>query len=169
MVIKQDKDTFCNYIIRKLSKLKINKIAFADPIYDIMYYAQGVCGFENTKDRKFLQFIGTDWARNKQDDIWVNIALTKSKNLEVALISDLRFNNEFKILKENGWFNVKIIRNNSPTTRIGNGNIDHSSETELDILHNLSWDYIIENNGTLDEFYKKIDIMLQDKFKIASE
>ena len=105
------KDTFCNYLKQKFNNYNTKKIAFADPIYDIMFYAQDVCGFKNNKDRKFLQFIGTEWARSKQDDIWIDIALSKSNNLDVALISDVRFNNEFQTLKKNGWFNVKIIRN----------------------------------------------------------
>tara|TARA_Y100000389_G_C17460604_1_gene521369 strand:+ start:556 stop:1095 length:540 start_codon:yes stop_codon:yes gene_type:complete len=160
------KDTFCNYLSKKFNNYKTGQIAFADPIYDIMFYAQHTCGFNSVKDRKFLQFVGTEWGRSIQDDIWINIALSKAKDLDIALISDLRFNNEFQTLKENGWFNVKIVRDNISSSRIGSGSNTHPSETELNIVHDLCWDYIIENNGTLDEFHEKIDIMLKDKFGI---
>ena len=90
--------------------------------------------------------------------------MSKSKHNDISLISDLRYNNEFQTLKANGWFNVKIINNNISPDRIGNGNKDHISETELDIVHDLCWDYIIYNNGTLEEFYQNIDIMLKEKF-----
>ena len=48
-----------------------NKLSFAKPIYDILNFAQKTCGFREEKDRQFLQFIGTEWARQKNPDIWV--------------------------------------------------------------------------------------------------
>ena len=56
------KDTAVDYLI---SRHGGKRISFADPIYNIMNYAQEVCGFEPEKDRYFLQLVGTDWARKK--------------------------------------------------------------------------------------------------------
>jgi hypothetical protein len=80
------------------------RISFAGPIYDILSYAQKVCGFIPEKDRKFLQFIGTDWARNKENNVWVRLALESAliDEMEHAYISDVRFPNELTALKENG-------------------------------------------------------------------
>lgn len=158
------KDTFCNYIMDKFKDKKCNRISFADPVYSILAAAQEICNLPKTKDRQFLQFIGNDWGRKIDPDLWIKIAMSKSNNNDISLISDLRYNNEFQTLKENGWFNVKIINNNISPSRIGNGNKNHISETELDIVHDLCWDYIIYNNGTLEEFYHNIDIMLKEKF-----
>jgi len=107
-----------------------------------------------------------DWGRSKNKNIWIELALEKSKGYELVLLSDLRFVNEFYSLKNNGWFNVKIINDNISSSRIGNGSNNHSSETELEIIHDASWDYIIYNNGNIQEFYEKIDKMLIEKFNI---
>ena len=50
------KDEACSYLIKKYGG---EKISFASPLYDIQHHAQRVCGFEEEKDRQFLQFIGT--------------------------------------------------------------------------------------------------------------
>jgi hypothetical protein len=158
------KDTFCDYLLQKLKKTSC-KIGFANPIYDILFYTQRKCNFPTEKDRQFLQMIG-DWGRSKNKNIWIELALEKSKGYELVLLSDLRFVNEFYSLKNNGWFNVKIINDNISSSRIGNGSNNHSSETELEIIHDASWDYIIYNNGNIQEFYEKIDKMLIEKFNI---
>ena len=66
------KDTCVNYLIKKYGGVKIS---FSDSIYDILYYAQNVCGFKKEKDRKFLQWIGTEWAREKNPNIWIELTL----------------------------------------------------------------------------------------------
>lgn len=160
------KDTFCDYVIHKLRRqYNIQKTSFASPIYNIMHYAQSVCGIEHNKDRKFLQFIGSDWGRQIDPDIWAKLTLNKEPTADISLISDLRHNNEFQLCKSYGWINIKVVRNNIDVNRIGNGNLHHSSETELDIVHDLCWDYIIYNNDSLQDFYKKIDVVLDDIFK----
>jgi hypothetical protein len=50
------KDTAVEYLIKKHGGVRIS---FASPIYDILEYAQNVCGFEKVKDREFLQQIRT--------------------------------------------------------------------------------------------------------------
>jgi hypothetical protein len=148
------KDLSVKYLI---NKYKGRKIAFADPLYDILYYAQNVCGFKNEKDRKFLQFIGTTWAREKDNDIWVKLALERCKEPGYYYCSDVRFLNEFNALKKNGWVMVKIVKDRVDNKRIGSGEKDHISENELDCLDNTKWDYVITNNGSFKELYEKLD------------
>ena len=105
-------------------------------------------------DRKFLQFIGENWGINIDENLWVDLAISKSENHDISLISDLRYIHEFQTLKKDGWFNVKIESNKN------------HKQIELDILHKLNWNYTIYNNGTLEEFYEKIDIMLTKFFHL---
>lgn len=154
------KDTMVNYMI---SKYGGTKLAFSDPIYEIMYYAQEVCGFDKEKDRKFLQQIGTEWARNKDPNVWVNIALERSKKIKTNVyITDIRFPNEYEAVRnDEDWLIVKIKRDEEliENNRIGNGNSNHISEKGLeDSLFNI----IIYNNSTLDNFYKQIDNLFKD-------
>ena len=153
------KDTAVDYLINKING---TQISFAEPIYNIMNYAQNVAGFSLEKDRKFLQLVGTEWARNIDNNVWVNIALEKARKLEGnVFVSDLRFINEFESLKDDGWVCVKLIRNTSNNSkRAGTGSVSHISETILDTIPNNRWDYIIYNNGTLEKFYDQINTIV---------
>lgn len=88
------------------------KLSFAKPLYDIMYYAQDLCNIPRYKDRKFLQLIGTEWAREKDPNIWVNcmkkeVEGNPSKHI---IVTDLRFKNEFEFCRDNGFLNIRIVR-----------------------------------------------------------
>jgi hypothetical protein len=61
--------------------------------------------------------------------------------------------NEYKALKTNGWKCIKINR----TTGIDNYGSNHISETELEVIKDEDWDYIIDNNGTLEDLFVKLD------------
>lgn len=151
------KDEAVSYLINKFGG---TKVSFSDPLYNIMYYAQDICGFPHEKDRKFLQYIGTEWARNKNKNVWVNILTNKhypeNKHFYIA---DLRFPNEYESLKKTGWTCVKIVRSHQED-RKGTGSHYHSSETALDGLLDENWDYVIYNTGTLQEFYSKLDYLV---------
>ncbi len=93
------KDTAANYL-KSLHGGTI--LSFAQAIYDIMYFAQRTCGFKEEKDRHFLQYIGTQWAREKEPDVWLNVVLRKIESLpkdEPIYITDVRFPNEFDALE----------------------------------------------------------------------
>lgn len=142
------KDTACEYLIRQHGGIQLS---FAMPLYDILHYAQKTCHFPQQKDRKFLQWNGTDWARNIQQDVWVKCLLPKITDTSQNnyFISDVRYPNEFDALKQLGFTLVKINRNAVIET-----NQIHASETAL---ANHNWDLVLDNNGTLEEFYNQLD------------
>ena len=150
------KDEACSYLMKKYGG---SKISFASPLYDIQSYAQHICGFKEEKDRHFLQFIGTEWARKKDPDVLINLALKKTYIRENSFISDLRFSNEFYTLKKEGWSCVKIIRPDVIEDRAGTGSITHISENNLNSLDDKEWNYSLQNNGNLEDFHKKLDIL----------
>jgi hypothetical protein len=151
--MRSGKDTAVEYLMNKYGGVRVS---FADPLYDILYYAQNVCGFEKAKDRKFLQFIGTEWAREKDNDVWINMALRKTnESLGNVYVSDVRFRNEFDAMKKNNFVLIKINRDSGQKN-------SHSSETELDLVPDHEWDFIFDNNGTLEEFYSKIDLCMNN-------
>ncbi len=103
--------------------------------------------------RRLLQVYGTEVMRNNfGEDVWVNLTFNKIKleNPENVAISDLRFPNELKAIKNYGGKLVKIKSN-----RVSDAD-NHASEQDLpDEL----FDYVITNNGTLEEFQNKIKIL----------
>jgi dephospho-CoA kinase len=155
------KDTAVDYLI---SRYGGTKLKFADPIYNMMEYCQKVCEFPSEKDRKFLQFIGTEWAREKDPDIWINKVLSRSKDDGNYFLSDLRFLNEFNALRRNGWILIKLRRNQG-SDREGSGSINHISENELDSTLDEYWDYVIDNNGEIEDLYRDIEHFIKLKNK----
>ena len=148
------KDAACSHLINKYGG---KHISFATPLYDIQRYAQQKCGFFEEKDREFLQYVGTEWARNKDPDVWVRLALQDHMQDENIFLSDLRFKNEFYALKKEGWFCVKIVRPEQEETRKGTGKNDHDSETSLDSIEDKEWNYIIYNNKNIQDFHDNLD------------
>jgi hypothetical protein len=145
--MRSGKDTCVDYLI---SKYGGHKITFAKPLYDALYKVQDIFNLPQEKDRKFLLMIG-DWAREKDDDIFVNLALSHSNSFKGnKFCNDLRFLIEYKALKKDGWICIKINRNTEYQS-------EHRSETELEILKDEEWDHIIDNNGTLQDLYNKLD------------
>ena len=149
------KDTAVNYLLQQFPG---TKHSFAKPLYEIQKYAQHKCGFPIEKDRLFLQFIGTEWARTRDPDVWVRLALRDIPRGNV-FISDLRFPNEFKALKEKNWFCVKITRR-TLESREGHAAVNHISENVVDAIPDDEWDAIISNDSGIDSFYQKLDAMI---------
>jgi len=97
--------------------------------------------------REFLQKLGTDAARTKLHlNCWVNSLFCNYTVDKKWIISDCRFLNEAKAIKNNGGIIIRINRNDQILKD------RHISETELD---NYQFDYII-NNET-NNFEKLVD------------
>lgn len=121
--------------------------------------------------REFLQRLGTEAIRDGlHKNTWVNalfsdykIKREKVEDEEYAevepcwIISDMRFENEFNGVKEHGGFTVKIHRGNE----LLNDPKLHPSETSLDNHFSIGkFDYVINNNGTLEDLEKEVAKML---------
>jgi hypothetical protein len=112
------------------------------------------------KHRKLLQWWGTEYRRSKDPYYWVKQLekTIKEDNPMVALISDMRFKNEFywvKSFKEEGW-TVKV-------ERVGYGadnNNEHASEKDLD---GMQFDAVISaGDGEVDHL-KQCAVALFEK------
>lgn len=84
------------------------------------------------------------------------------------VITDLRRKNELKAVKEKGGITIRVNRNifkyNDDISYVTNPIFEteqHISETELD---NETFDYYIDNNGTVEELIDKIkEILIKEK------
>lgn len=153
------KDTAVEYLI---SNYGGKKFSFAEDLYKILNFAQKTCGFPIEKDRKFLQFIGTDWAREIDPNVWVNLTIQKvnDSNVKNAYVSDVRFRNEFDALKNDGWLMVKIKREIKKES-VG-GIESHSSENND--IDDCEWDMVIDNNGSFEELKTELDNIVKNVF-----
>lgn len=137
-------------IHKGFNESQIHLLAFADCLKEELSEAMNVSldfiETNKTKLRPLLQCWGTEFRRELVDkDYWVRKLFTKLielPNNSFVVISDSRFLNEVKMLKEVDALLVRVKRNNDIVD-------DHRSETELDTF--VGWDSIIENNGSIGE------------------
>ena len=105
--------------------------------------------------REFLQRLGTEAIRTGiHPEAWVNAMFADfHSTISHWLITDCRFKNEASAVKRHQGI---IVRINNPRLPVQED--PHPSETDLD---DHKFDYVIDNDGTLEEFYEKIKVMLK--------
>ena len=93
-----------------------------DEGYKLIYHEPGPM-----TAREFLQYFGTDIMRKMFEDVWVANCMSRIKkdNPKIALICDVRFDNEFAAIHKEGGIILGLTKD------IGSGD-SHSSE-EVDI------------------------------------
>lgn len=112
-----------------------------------------------------MQHFGTNACRqNLRDDIWVK---SLEKRISGALdadwvITDCRFPNEAEFVHSLGGVMVKLDRRMGD--EIAEGATSHSSETAMDDYE--GWDYILDNNGTLNRLFEGTDNLLEQVRKM---
>lgn len=112
-------------------------------------------GYEVTP-RLILQKMGTEACRNGiADNIWIAALEKRIHGYEDVVISDCRFPNELDFVRSAGGIIVQVSRGVPPT------------EEELSKMHisETAWnyvvpDYIVYNDGTLQELKDKIKLVL---------
>jgi len=149
--IESGKDTFCDYVVTTRFAAKIG---FADALKQV---CQDLTGHDytlrETKDmeiwpgvtgRKVLETVGAAM-RSINENFWVDLALEQTFHYNLAVIPDVRYDNEVEAIRKLGG---KIVRINRPgCQRTGH---------ESDNWDKLDVDYEIDNSGTLEEFHQKI-------------
>tara|TARA_B100001248_G_scaffold184174_1_gene140346 strand:+ start:7380 stop:8021 length:642 start_codon:yes stop_codon:yes gene_type:complete len=107
--------------------------------------------------RWVLQYFGTEVMRgNMHDAIWIDSLISRYKG-EKTVVSDTRFVNEIKVIKAHGGKIVCVKRGDLPTQKEMQEKNAHKSEWDwLD----SKFDYIIDNDGTKEELYKKVDDLI---------
>ena len=169
------KDTLGNY----LSRYGYKKMAFADPLKEVLrnifhfddeqLYGEDkerLDAYWNVSPRSTMQFIGTDLFRHQINKILPNIKyniwteVMKRKIVELwkinpkqkIVLTDLRFPDEIKLIKELNGIIIRVKRNIDKADN--EFIVVHESETYIDIFE---VDYDFDNNGTKDELYKQFD------------
>lgn len=140
---------------------------------------------EKLTPRELLQIIGTDCIRGKvHPNAWVNALFADYKyeihRSEVPtraagfidqhvypnwIITDMRFPNELEAVKRRGGITIRV---NRPYDSLNQNSLfslqkqqetnNHPSETALD---NAEFDYIIENNSTIEDLIHTVSLILK--------
>jgi len=110
------------------------------------------------KYRKYFQLFGTElcqtwfgkevWCEQLYKDL---IKFDVLNEYDFIVIDDCRFKHEYDYFIKLGFIPIKINRN----VEIYN----HISETELE---SIPYEYLIDNNNSIEEFYNNIDNIIND-------
>ena len=157
---RSGKDTFAEYLNDFVPTLKYSSI---DKVKDIAKQ----CGWDGTKDEKSRKFLSdlkilTSKFNNMPfRAIKTTVDQFKEDKEKRILLIDIREPKEIEKVKKT--FNAKtiLIKRNSVkniTSNMADANV-----------FNYKYDYIIENNGTLDEFYWTVYKFVKDVLKKVEE
>jgi hypothetical protein len=153
------KDTLCGFMTTQLRLVKrgvnIQVAGFADELKDFAYRMYAWAGlkrkeyYEQHPEAKndYLAPLGktvrTLWIelgnhmRKYDGDVWVRAILTRPQ-VDILLVKDLRFPNEFKMVKELGGHCIKVERADVPVL---------TDEADTALADCTAWDLIVDNNG----------------------
>lgn len=164
---RHGKDTVAMYIkeIYEERGQKVINLAYGSYIKEYARRISNWDGLEETKPRELLQELGTDIIRQKIDnDFFVRRIcediLVYSYYFDIITISDARFPNELEWPKErfDDVVNVRVIRDGYETV-LSEKEQKHLTETALDEYN--SYDYVIHNDGTLEDLKEKVREMVR--------
>lgn len=164
------KDTVAGYLVEKygfkrlafadqlkLMALDLNPIVEYGTFHPTLHGLVDRLGWEEAKKepsvRRFLQNLGVTVRDRIDPDAWANVVRRQILAGEQAgqinfVITDVRFPNEFEMLEDLGALLVKVTRNDRPPVS------QHVSEYALT---DWPWHKTLENSGTLDELFQKLD------------
>lgn len=128
----------------------------------------------NLTPRWVLQWWGTEVCRRGfHDDIWIASLEARLRNAQDNIvISDCRFPNEIRAIKNAGGKVIRVVRGADPewydvAVETNTGKFNHMATAYPDV-HASEWawvgtpfDAVIDNNSTVDDLYKQIAQIVQ--------
>jgi hypothetical protein len=174
-VMGSGKSTIANYLVEKhgfvlvkfaepLKAMIETLVPFLNPMcVDPKDYTEGsekekkLFGFDGLTTRRLMQTLGTEWGRNTiMDDFWVRIAKNRINTIRAfshgevggIVIDDLRFPNEYQVLKELGAEFWKVERPDAVEY------VEHASEG---LLNNHYFNISVDNDGSTKDLEDLVD------------
>lgn len=163
---RHGKDTTALAIKKAYSDKKVINLSYGSYIKEFAKNISDWDGSEETKPRELLQHLGTEVIRNNIDkDFFIkrlcNDIRVYSYYFDVITISDARFPDEVVTPKKlfDDVITIKVVRDNFETS-LSDEEQKHSTETALDGFND--YDYVIENNGSIDELNEKVKTIVKE-------
>ena len=130
---------------------KSNPLNAIEPFKDITFV-------EMMSVRELLQKLGTEAMRNGlHQNAWVNALFADFKDDMHWIVTDMRFPNEYKAIKDKGGITIRVNRPGYGTSMTDLANA-HPSETALD---GFDFDYTINNEGDLEKLTSLVREILE--------
>lgn len=179
------KNTISKLLFQELKLNMAKYLAFADPIKEMIEIAYPEIpkdwlygssegrknvipgAFKNGVPltvRQLLIDIGNDFGRAYKSDIWLRnfdnrlektLKSRKKAKPQAIIVTDCRFRNEFDHLKSLGFYQIRLLRNDCTK-------IDDISETNQDGIADSEFNYVIRNNGTLEDLENEVKKIISE-------
>ena len=156
---RSGKDNAADIIEKYYSNKKVIKLSYSYYLKDFAKRITGWDGSDEVKPREFLQQLGIELIKTKINDHFLINRLCDDIKVfsyfyDVIIITDARLVDEIEIPK-NLYPNATVIRiNRNIDNNLKTNEKKHLTEIGLDNYN--KYDYIIENNKTLEELNKKV-------------
>lgn len=122
--------------------------------------------------RTCLQYVGTDLLRDQLEKIMPGIGQDifihhfklwyTSHSQGYVVVPDIRFQNEVDMIHQLGGYVIKLTRPRVSNLGFADPSLEkvdkHASEVALESITNYDWQII--NNGTLEELYRKANVIM---------
>lgn len=156
------KSTIAKEVQDNYENVKIFKMAGI--LYELQDYIYNRVGLtlQGEKDRPLLVSLGM-WGRSKDENLWVNVALSEalehSRSGGIALIDDIRFPNEADGILENNGLLLRI-EGEQRGPYITQHMKQNVTETSLD---SYPFKNVINNNQTIDRMMMSLHQYIQGR------
>ena len=177
--MRAGKDTFADACIKSLEErgLSSAKLSLASKMKELVAKIEQQTGVQIGKNRKLLQWIGTEWGRGISENLWVHALQKKiqemADDIDYIFIADCRFLNELRWPEL--WQPMTIYIHANDTIRIARGaqisSMGHQSERLAAMLASRHYNIDFQcgqtidghpyetlvNNGVIEEFEQKAE------------
>lgn len=168
---RSGKDTVAAYLIKKFNLLRYgSSVPVKDTVatmfgvpreyFDDDKMKDQVDPFWNMTYRQMAQKVGKECSRDVfGENFWLRFIERKLTEIQHQgyyngmILADIRYANEAEWVKQQGGKVIYIIRDNLPVSSGG----DHAAEQGLSL--DLA-SVVVYNNSTIEELYKKIDLVI---------
>lgn len=119
-------------------------------------------GEKDEAGRSLLQYVGTDVVRKRHPDFWVDFLIQIfdlfGDSWDCVIIPDCRFPNELHRIREAGYHatHIRVVRDIE--SGLSEGQQQHASETAMD---NEIPDFIVPNNGTVEDLFSAVEVVVE--------
>ena len=138
-------------------------------VYGTQEQKLAINDFWGISGREFMQRFGTDVCRELlpkaipnmrlgDRQLWAAVMEKKIKEIGGIVISDGRFPDEVRLVKQYGGIVLKIYRDDIKSSTKDSVEHKHVSESYID---DLQFDMLVENNGTINELKTELTNMVK--------
>ncbi len=167
--MRSGKDTLADTLINNSKDNFTGKISLAEPIKTLIAGVEKILGITIGKHRRLLQWVGTQWGRAYDEDIWLSILLKTiiNSSYTTVVVPDVRFESEWQIHNDNFTVTRVLLECKRSLREARGADLSTSSHESEQLpfiikksMKNFGYLYsphiVLCNNNSILDFQKKV-------------